>query len=213
MELHLFRHGETNWNKERRVQGQSESELTELGIQQATELGQRIQHITFDKIYCSSSKRTRQTAEHAFPDTTIATIFLDELREIFLGPWEGQLYDDLASTQPDSHRHFWQQPHLFKVDGAEDFFGLQRRAIDAITHIESQHRADSAGSPKIALVSHGALIKSFLCHVEGRSMEQFWEPPRMHNCAHSIVKFDSTDGINETSILQYADQPAGKEYR
>jgi probable phosphoglycerate mutase len=206
MELHLIRHGETNWNKERRVQGQSESHLTDLGIQQAMELGQRISHLEFDKIYCSSSLRTRQTAEHAFPESTTEINYLDELREIFLGPWEGHLYEDLAQREPESHRHFWEQPHLFQVSGAESFFELQQRAIDAVTKIETTHRAGSASGRKVAIVSHGALIKSYLCHVEGRSMDQLWAPPRMHNCAHSIVAFSSVDDTCSANILQYADQ-------
>ena len=206
MELHLIRHGETNWNKERRAQGQSESHLTDLGIQQAKELGQRISHLEFDKIYCSSSLRTRQTAEHAFPESTIEINYLDELREIFLGPWEGHLYEDLAQREPESHRHFWEQPHLFQVSGAESFFELQQRAIDAVAKIETTHRAGSASGRKVAIVSHGALIKSYLCHVEGRSMDQLWAPPRMHNCAHSIVAFSSVDDTCSANILQYADQ-------
>ena len=211
MELHLIRHGETNWNKERRVQGQSESHLTDLGIQQAQDLGQRIAHLEFDEIYCSSSLRTRQTAEHAFPESTIEIAYLDELREIFLGPWEGNLYEDLAQSEPESHRHFWEQPHLFRVSGAENFFELQQRAIDAVAEIETTHRANFTSGKKIAIVSHGALIKSYLCHVEGRSMDQLWAPPRMHNCAHSIVTFSSSDGASNTTILQYADQPFIKE--
>ena len=210
MEIHLIRHGETNWNKERRVQGQSESQLTDLGIQQAKELGQRIGHLEFDKIYCSSSLRTRQTAEHAFPDPTTEISYLDTLREIFLGPWEGHLYEDLAQREPDSHRHFWEQPHLFQVNGAESFFELQQRAIDAVTGIQATHRAEPARAQKVAIVSHGALIKSYLCHVEGRSMDQLWAPPRMHNCAHSIVTFSGDNGTT-VNILQYADQPFIKE--
>lgn len=211
MEIHLIRHGETNWNKERRVQGQSESQLTELGIQQAKELGQRIRHVEFDKIYCSSSVRTRQTAEHAFPESTIEINYLDTLREIFLGPWEGHLYEDLAKREPDSHRHFWEQPHLFQVKGAESFFELQQRAIDAVTKIETTHRAELSGARKVAIVSHGALIKSYLCHLEGRNMDQLWAPPRMHNCAHSIVAFSEDDDSSTANILQYADQPFTKE--
>ena len=211
MELHLIRHGETNWNKERRVQGQSDSHLTDLGTLQAKELGQRIAHLEFDKIYCSSSLRTRQTAEHAFPESTTEIKYLDELREIFLGPWEGHLYEDLAQSEPDSHGHFWEQPHLFRLSGAESFFELQQRAIDAVAEIEAAHRTDSVSGRKVAIVSHGALIKSYLCHVEGRSMDQLWAPPRMHNCAHSIVALNSIDGTSSANILQYADQPFIKQ--
>jgi len=207
MEIHLIRHGETDWNKERRVQGQSESQLTDLGVQQAQELGKRIAHLEFDRIYCSSSLRTRQTAAHAFPETTTEVRFLDELREIFLGPWEGHLYEDLAMREPESHRHFWEQPHLFQVNGAESFFELQQRAIAAVAKIEAGHNREPNSAKKVAIVSHGALIKSYLCHVEGRSMDQLWAPPRMHNCAHSIVALSGGDAVSHPRILQYADQP------
>ncbi len=209
MELHLIRHGETNWNEERRVQGQSESQLTELGMQQAQDLGDRLAHLDFDVIYCSSSLRTRQTADHVFAKTDTAIVYLDSLREIFLGHWEGRLYDDIANAEPDSHLHFWQHPHLFKVEGAEDFFQLQQRAIDTVARISAEHRLKEYSQHKVAIVSHGALIKAYLCHVEGRAMDQLWAPPRMHNCAHSIVKIGDSDAAH---IIQYADQPAKKEY-
>ena len=95
MELYLIRHGQTDWNKERRAQGQSESKLTELGEQQARELGERLAPVEFDHIYCSSSQRTRQTADLAFGHRNMEIEYRDSLREIFLGPWEGHLYDDI----------------------------------------------------------------------------------------------------------------------
>lgn len=212
MELHLIRHGQTNWNEERRVQGQSESELTELGIQQAQQLGERIAHLEFDEIYCSSSLRTRQTAEHVFVNTGLDIIYLDSLREIYLGHWEGHLYDEIAETEPDSHRHFWQAPHLFQVEGAENFFQLQQRAIDAVSKIQSEYRSKENTHNKVALVSHGALLKTYLSHLEGRAMEHLWEPPRMHNCAHSIVKINHNENEEgNAEIIQYADQPSDKE--
>ena len=199
MELHLIRHGQTNWNEERRAQGQSDSVLTELGIKQAKALGIRISAVPFDALYCSSSKRTRQTVAHAFPAWKKPVTYLDSLREIKMGKWEGRLYAELESESPESFKHFWHEPHKFDVPGAETFFQLQSRALAAIRDIYSQHAGQL-----IALVSHGALIKTVLAHIEGRHMAQLWTPPQMHNCAHSIVCVESED---EYRILQYADQP------
>ncbi|MFK7863067.1 MAG: histidine phosphatase family protein [Pseudohongiellaceae bacterium] len=202
MELHLIRHGQTNWNKERRSQGQSDSVLTDLGIQQAKQLGQKIEEIDFDAIYCSSSVRTKQTAEHAFssrPKLHNTIIYKDSLREIFLGPWEGVLYDDIEKEDPESYQHFWQKPHLFSVDGAESFYDLQTRAVSQINELAKDHLGKT-----VALVSHGALIKSVLCHAENRPIEELWAPPAMHNCAHSIIGYDE-NGV--ATILQYADEP------
>lgn len=202
MELHLIRHGQTNWNEERRSQGQSESVLTKLGIQQAKALGEKIGEIGFDQVYCSSSVRTRQTAEHAFagrPELHQKIIYLDSFREIFLGPWEGVLYDEIEKEDPESFQHFWQQPHLFAVKGAETFLELQSRAV-----LQIQEIGKAQQSKKIAIVSHGALIKSVLCHAQERPLEELWAPPTMHNCAHSIVQYN--DDFKPT-IIQYADSP------
>lgn len=199
MELHLFRHGQTDWNAERRVQGQSESQLDAIGRQQARELGERIRDLDFDKIYCSSSERTRQTAELAFAHNNFDVSYLDTLREIAMGPWEGRLYDEIAKSEPESFKHFWHEPHLYDIEGAETFSQLQQRAMAAINKIAAQH----AGQ-RIALVSHGALIKSVLCHVAGQPLSELWAPPKMHNCAHSIVAFEAGA---KPRILQYADAP------
>ena len=197
MDLHLIRHGQTDWNEERRVQGQSDSRLTQLGEEQAVELGQRIQLVEFDKAFCSSSLRTRQTAANLFPDSRVEIEYLDNLREIFLGPWEGALYNEIEEQEPDSFRHFWEEPHLFDVEGAESFYELQNRAVAVVEKIAELHL-----DQQIAVVSHGALIKTILCHVENLPMSALWNPPHMHNCAHSIIRF-SVDGSQE--IVQYAD--------
>ena len=197
MDLHLIRHGQTDWNEERRVQGQSDSRLTQLGEEQALELGQRIQFVEFDKVFCSSSLRTRQTAANLFPDSRVEIEYLDNLREIFLGPWEGALYDEIEQQEPDSFRHFWEEPHLFDVEGAESFYELQNRAVAAVEKIAELHL-----DQQIAVVSHGALIKTILCYVENLPMDELWTPPHMHNCAHSIIRF-SPEGSQE--IVQYAD--------
>jgi probable phosphoglycerate mutase len=202
MELHLIRHGQTNWNHERRAQGQSDSILTELGISQAQDLGQRIISHEYDAIFCSSSLRTRQTAEHAFgnrPEVLANITYLDSLREIFLGPWEGILYDEIEKSQPDCYRHFWHEPHLFAVAGAESFLDLQSRAITQIHEI-----AKTNHGKKVAIISHGALIKSVICHALSKPIEELWAPPSVHNCAHSVIEF-SSDLTPTVTLL--ADKP------
>ncbi len=199
MELHLIRHGETQWNRDQRVQGQCEVGLNETGKEQAVELGKRLAATRYDAIYCSSSLRTRETAWLAFPKRHREIIFLDDLREIDLGPWEGRLHAEVAVEDPESHHHFWHMPHLFKVEGAEDFYQMQERAMGAIRTIARQHEGQ-----RVAVVSHGALIKSVLCFTQKLPMRDLWAWQPLHNCAQSIVHLQ-TDGSGE--ILRYADQP------
>ena len=198
MEIHLLRHGQTGWNVSRRVQGHSDSRLTDTGVQQAKELGRRISGIGFDRVYCSSSLRARQTARYVFGrDADIQ--YLDSLREIFLGPWEGRLYKEVEGLEPESFRHFWHEPHKFNVTGAETFYDLQRRAVQAVQDIYQRQ-----GGGTVALVSHGAWIKTVLAHFQHLDMSELWSPPLMHNCSHSIIRLND-DGSGD--VLQHADEP------
>ncbi|MEX0619383.1 MAG: histidine phosphatase family protein [Pseudohongiellaceae bacterium] len=196
MLLHLIRHGQTDWNEERRVQGQSESRLTALGRKQAQELSVALQDHAIERVYCSSSLRARETAELAFTGLALPIDFLESLREIHLGPWEGKLYDEVEVSDPQGFYHFWNAPDLFAVAGAESFAELQQRGLAAIRQIVRGNACSTA-----AVVSHGALIKALLCHFEGRELCYLWERPHLPNCAHSIVEVTSN---GSGRILRYA---------
>jgi len=198
MRIHLIRHGETNWNKEKRVQGHSESTLTEHGQQQARDLAVNLQQHPIEKIYCSSSIRTRQTSELVFAQRDIPVQFHDELREIFLGPWEGKLQSEIRALFPEQFEHFWNAPHLFAQEDAESFEEVQQRGLTIVKQILSEHHDE------VAIVSHGVIIKSILCHLDNRPMAQLWEPPIMHNCAHSIVVKDDSETLRITQFAGIA---------
>ena len=184
MELHIFRHGETNWNAEGRAQSHMGSTLTKLGEKQASVLAQKVKGYAYEKIYSSSSLRARQTSEIIWPNRHEEIIYLDDLKEIYLGPWEGQLYSDIAKIYPVSHNHFFKEPHLFLLEGAENFNDLTKRAIKIVDKIYSENKGRL-----VALVGHGAFIKALLTKIEDKNLSQIWHPPFMQNCAHSIIKF------------------------
>ena len=196
--LHLIRHGETNWNAEGRIQGQMESVLTDLGRQQASELQKRLLDYSFDRVYCSSSVRARQTTAIALGHHPHPVTYRDDLREIFLARWEGFLYAEIEASDPEAIHAFRNEPHKFDVEGAETFHALQQRALAAVDAIIRECRGQ-----EVAIISHGAWIKSVLSHYEGRPLSRFWEPPRMHNCCHSIVHIP-VDG-DKPRIIRYAD--------
>ena len=184
MELHIFRHGETNWNAEGRAQSHMGSTLTQLGVKQASILEKKVKDYTYEKIYSSSSLRARQTSEIIWLNRQEEIIYLDDLKEIYLGPWEGQLYSDIAKIDPVSHNHFFKEPHLFLLEGAENFNDLTKRAIKIVDKIYSENKGRL-----VALVGHGAFIKALLTKIEDKNLSQIWHPPFMQNCAHSIIKF------------------------
>lgn len=182
MRIHLIRHGQTEWNKEGRMQGHSESALTQEGREQAAALAPVLAGWKIGKIYCSASLRARQTAEILFADQHIEMQFENDLREMYLGPWEGMLQEDIRATDPLRLEQFWQRPHQFQLEGAETFQQLQVRGVDRLRAVLQERAAED-----VAIISHGALIKAILCHLQSRPLAALWEPPAMHNCAHSIV--------------------------
>lgn len=197
MRVHLIRHGQTNWNKEKRVQGHSESTLTHEGKQQAAALAPALTRYNIAKVYCSPSVRTRETAAILFADKKPEIEYCDGLREIFLGPWEGLLQSEIRATYPENFAYFWDAPELFKQEGAELFAAVQQRGLMLLKQILSAHATED-----VAIVSHGVLIKSILCALAGRPIAQLWEPPVMHNCAHSIVLCESPEATPR--IIQFA---------
>ncbi|KPP85558.1 MAG: putative phosphoglycerate mutase [Rhodobacteraceae bacterium HLUCCO07] len=98
--LYLLRHGQTTWNAAGRVQGQLESELSELGRDHARRQGEILARLDLPEglgVYCSPQRRTRQTAELALGALGLEPLFDDRLKEIHLGAWEGRYYADLTA--------------------------------------------------------------------------------------------------------------------
>jgi len=197
--IHLIRHGETDWNREKRAQGQLESVLTDDGRKQAQTLALAMRDIPIGAVYSSSSVRTRQTTALVFGNRDIPVVYCDQLREICMGPWEGSLYSDIQKQNSGQFEAFWHAPERFSLPGAESFAQVQDRALKRLASILRDTTARH-----IAIVSHGVLIKTILCAIEPRPLADLWRPPAMHNCARSVISIQS-DGNQR--ILTYCDQP------
>lgn len=101
--LYLLRHGETDWNRDKRIQGQLESELTERGQGHATRQGEILSRLPLPdgiRAYCSPQKRTRQTAERALAPLGITPHFDARLKEVHMGDWQGLYYPDVIASSP-----------------------------------------------------------------------------------------------------------------
>ncbi len=102
--LYLLRHGQTDWNRDGRIQGQMESDLTETGRGHASRQGEILSGLGLPvdvRAICSPQRRTRQTAELALAPIGLAPMFDDRLKEIYMGDWEGHLYADMRARQPE----------------------------------------------------------------------------------------------------------------
>ena len=188
MQLHLIRHGQTEWNTQRRIQGQLETELDANGRDQAKARGKTFVDMPLHAVYSSSSVRTRQTTELILGSRTDSVVFRDELKEINLGVWQGRFWSDIESTDPDMVESLIYAKPDFNVEGAESYNDLQRRGVKAIERILSDHQDAPSGS-NILVVSHGALLKTIIAHYTNVPLSDLPSYPSLPNCCHSILQY------------------------
>ncbi|MGL4847597.1 MAG: histidine phosphatase family protein [Clostridium sp.] len=93
--IYLTRHGQTEWNLEKRLQGRGNSPLTEFGVERAKELSKRVSTMKIDKIYTSPIERAYKTAEIVKGNKEIEFLSEEGLMEMSFGDFEGQKIDDL----------------------------------------------------------------------------------------------------------------------
>ncbi|MCB1755913.1 MAG: histidine phosphatase family protein [Gammaproteobacteria bacterium] len=159
----LARHGETEWNRQHRLQGHQNSPLTREGEQQARRLSEKLRHQTIDALYSSPLGRAVETAAIVAENTaTAAPRTRDELREINLGPWEGKTREEARAANPSAYRAFCENPAEFALPGAESFRQLCDRGVCAIASLaeENPHKT-------LLVVSHWMLIKTVIAHYSG----------------------------------------------
>jgi len=191
MQFHLIRHGETDWNVQRRIQGQLDTELNANGRDQALARGRELAPLDLTAVYCSSSIRTQQTADLILGEKLYDVVLRDDLREINFGAWQGCYWADIEREQPEEVAAVRTCDPNFRVDEAETYYELQARGVQAIESIISEHQ-DGGTDDHVLIVSHGALIKSVIGYYAGVPVPEIPGYPSLPNCAHSILVADRT---------------------
>ena len=149
--LCIVRHGESVWNVERRVQGQLDPALTELGLRQARAVAERLRSERWDALYSSDLARARTTAECIGQAVGLPVRVRRDLRERSQGRLEGLLASEARSRYPD-----WDAPEV----GRETVEALRERAKEAFGSIVAAHPGE-----RVLVVAHGALIYVYLEHL------------------------------------------------
>lgn len=191
MELYIVRHGETDWNKLKKFQGNIDIELNEIGRELAGKLGVRLEqeNIHFEKIYSSPLSRAYETACLIRGHQNIQIIRDDRIKEISFGGMEGLFYDDWMNTD-DPRKYFFSKPESYVPPaGGETFPALMERT-KAFVQAEIEPLYKEYKDKKILLVAHGALIAGLTCYLEGRGVEEYWGKGLKGNCEETVYIYD-----------------------
>jgi broad specificity phosphatase PhoE len=180
----LVRHGETDWNRERRYQGHANTPLNEDGRRQAEELVELLAAEAVTALYTSPLRRASETAEIIAAKLGVRPRVLEALREIDVGAWEGLTIDEVREQYPKRYAADW---HSGWEDG-ETYDELERRVVPALVELGSKHDGG-----RVVGVTHAGPIRAAIAASRGLS----YNDARPHigplaNC--SLFRFAVRDG-------------------
>jgi broad specificity phosphatase PhoE len=198
--LLLVRHGQSTWNHEHRIQGQLDPPLSEEGRRQAARLGRRLAGRTFSGLYSSDLKRALETSMAIGSAVGVEPTTMAELREIFLGEWEGLLTEDLAAKFPQAWAGWIEEPDWDLVPGGEGSTAFEARVKAALESLFARHPTGD-----VLVVTHGGVIQIALHHVVGRPGHGIF-PFRIQNTSMSVIEKRNgrlvVSGVNDISHLE-----------
>ncbi len=159
--LILIRHGHTAHNKKKILQGWLDTELDEIGINQAKKVAERLTSFKIDAIYTSDLKRAKRTAQEIAQKLGKRVTSTPHLRETNLGIFQGQPWKNLPSHLKelwDRHIQAFKNEDLYwKEHQGESLAEIYHRLTQLLDHLKTKH-----SNQQVLLVTHGGTINHFL---------------------------------------------------
>ena len=153
--LIVIRHGETEWNRERRMQGTTDTRLSDLGRAQAQALGRRLTDHAFTALYSSDLSRARDTAQAISQHTGRQLVVDPRLQERRFGIFEGLLAAEIKARYPEEHARFASRDPDYVVPGGESASAFTARCLGCLAEIAKRHPGE-----EVVVVSHGLVLDS-----------------------------------------------------
>ncbi|ADO49969.1 2,3-diphosphoglycerate-dependent phosphoglycerate mutase GpmB [[Enterobacter] lignolyticus] len=198
LQVYLVRHGETQWNAERRLQGQSDSPLTEKGEQQAWQVGERARTLGITHIIASDLGRTRRTAEIIADACGCAVAFDARLRELHMGVLEKRLIDSLTEQEEGWRRQLVNGTPGGRIPQGESMQELADRMHAALVSCLNLPQ----GSRPL-LVSHGMALGCLMSTILG--LPAYAERRlRLRNCSISRVDYQQSPWLAPGWVVETA---------
>ena len=156
----FVRHGETDWNRQRRVQGSQGPTLNDAGKDQAKGLARLLWEVPLAAVYTSALPRAKETAAYVAGPHSLNIHIDPRLNEIHHGDWEG-LSEEALPDLP-LYRRWREDPTCCALPGSEPLAEVHRRALEAMREIVARHPEQEG---LIAVVSHQVVLALLKCYV------------------------------------------------
>ena len=209
-ELILIRHGETAWNRERRMQGQTDTPLSDVGRAQAEAVGQRLAAHPFAALYSSDLSRAWDTAAAIARASGREIRREPALRERTFGLFEGLTYDEMSLRYPDEHARFSSRDADYAdyaVPGAESPRRFFERSLACLENIAAAHAGES-----VVVVTHGLVLDTLHRAAHKLPLEAKREAPLLNaslNIFHRVpdawieVAWGDVEHLSEVGVTRF----------
>jgi phosphoserine phosphatase len=193
----LVRHGETDWNRAGKFQGQIDVPLNDNGRNQASLAAEFLKTIEIDFAFTSPMSRPKETAQIILKDRSGITLNEDaDLREIGHGLWEGKFEAEIKAEYPGELERWQSHPESVQMPEGENLQDVWTRATAAWQKIIAQ----VGNQPQTGIVvAHDATNKVLLCNLLGLSLADIWKI-KQGNGAVTVI--DYPDGIEGQPVIQ-----------
>ena len=184
----FIRHGETDWNLARRIQGQTDTPLNETGQAQALAMAGNAARYEFAAIYSSDLIRATATARQIAETRGMEIRTLPQLRERHFGIFQGLTADEGVQRHPQAYAHYKTRNPEYDFETGETLLRFAERVNAAVELMVSQH-----SSQTVAAVSHAGVLEILYRKATGRLLDA----PRdfvIPNCALNWFRFETRDG-------------------
>lgn len=181
--IYLTRHGETEWNEKKLIQGHTDIPLNTKGKEQAKLLGKQLKDIDFDVVFSSDLLRAANSAEIIIKEKEMTVIKIKSLRERFFGRFEGKSLDEMRKAFGEVMLVTKEKQKKLKIYDVENDEEIITRLIPFMKKTAKQYIGK-----KILMVTHGGLLRAFLSYVNYEVPEYSDRP--MKNTGYLIIESD-----------------------
>lgn len=181
--IYLTRHGETEWNEKKLIQGHTNIPLNTKGKKQAKLLGKQLKDIDFDVVFSSDLLRAANSAEIIIKEKEMTVIKIKALRERFFGRFEGKSLTEMRKAFGEVMLVTKEKQKKLKIYDVENDEEIITRLIPFMKKTAKQYIGK-----KILMVTHGGLLRAFLSDVNYEVPEYSDRP--MKNTGYLIIESD-----------------------
>ena len=202
--IFFIRHGETDWNRDKRIQGHLDIPLAPSGVEQAARLGARFADaardgLRLDAICCSDLVRARQTAQPVADALGLPVQIAPGLRERLFGGFQGLDGDGIAARYPAEYAQWRSHDPNFTPPQGESLRAFYHRVLHALEPVLAAHP-----DGRVACVTHGGVLDCVYRFARGVALDALRDWPLL-NASVNVVDFDSDGYVTEARIVAWGD--------